>query len=102
MKVTVYTQPGCRPCKRIMDQLKMFGVPFEVVDISLPEFSEAKTYVTEVLGAKSTPVVVSDVYEPIIGYQPDKIKQLVTALASGAGDAEPSSDGDLTTNERNA
>ncbi len=77
-------------------------MPFETVDISLPEFSDAKTYVTEVLGAKSTPVVVSDVFEPIIGYQPDKIKQLVAALASGAGDAEPSTDGGLTTNERNA
>ncbi|MDV6975293.1 glutaredoxin domain-containing protein [Mycobacterium intracellulare] len=82
MKVTVYSQPGCRPCKRIMDQLSAFGVPFEVVDISLPEFSDAKTYVAEVLGAKSTPVVVSDVYEPIIGYQPDQIKQLVAALTT--------------------
>lgn len=86
-QVTVYTKPGCRPCKRIIETLQQFGVEMEIVDLEDPQFSDAKTYVTEVLGARSTPVVVSDSHPPIIGYQPEKIKQLVS---------------DLTQNERNA
>lgn len=74
----VYTQPGCLPCKRVINKLLEAGVPIEVVDISLHE--EAKTYVTQVLGAKSTPVIVSDVMEPILGYQPDKLKELIVTL----------------------
>lgn len=69
----------------MIDKLDKSGLTFEVVDIDDPKFSDARTYVTEVLGAKSTPVVVADDHEPIIGYQPEKLKALVSALTLNEG-----------------
>lgn len=82
--ITIYTTPSCRPCKRVIGQLEKSGLEFQVVDLSLPEHADAKTYVTEVLGARSTPVVVSDVHDPIIGYEPLKLKALITAVSLGS------------------
>jgi len=69
--ITVYTQPGCAPCKRVIEVLRgnlTEGDEFKVVDIT--EDREAREYVVEGLGAKSTPVIESD-YDggnPIIGF----------------------------------
>jgi glutaredoxin-like protein NrdH len=75
--ITVYTAPGCRSCKRVIDTLEASGLDLEVVDLSDPAFADARTYVTEVLGAKSVPVVVSEAYDVIIGYQPDMLNRLI-------------------------
>lgn len=76
--VTVYTQPECLPCKRVISKLQDAGVEIEIVDISKDLL--AKDYVTRVLQAKSTPVVEAPGFEPIVGYQPDKLKELITEL----------------------
>lgn len=73
--VTVYTQPDCRPCKRVINKLKDEGIVLEVVDISKDLL--AKDYVTRVLKAKSTPVVEAYGFQPIVGYQPDKLKEFI-------------------------
>lgn len=86
---TVYTNPGCRPCKRVIGLLEKAGVEHEVVDLSLPEHADAHAYVTEVLGARSTPVVVSDVAEPIIGYEPVQLKALISSLKLDIARKEP-------------
>lgn len=61
-------------------KLKHAGITYETVNLDLPEFSEARSYVENVIGAKSVPVIVSDVLPPILGYQPDKLKQLALTL----------------------
>jgi glutaredoxin-like protein NrdH len=76
----VYTQPDCPPCKRVIKLLDRAAITHEIVDITAERFSDARTYVTEVLGAKATPVVVSDVAEPIIGYQLEQIRALIQCL----------------------
>lgn len=76
--VTVYTQPECLPCKRVISKLQEAEIDIEVVDISKDLL--AKDYVTRVLRAKSTPVVEARGFEPIIGDQPDKLKDLITEL----------------------
>jgi glutaredoxin-like protein NrdH len=75
MSITVYTQPGCLPCGRVIRKLDEAGLEIEVIDISKDLVS--KDYVNRWLGAKSTPVVEADGYNPIIGYQPDLLKYLI-------------------------
>lgn len=75
--VTVYGQPNCPSCVRVVQKLENAGVEFDYVDISKHQFHEARVYVTEVLGAKSVPVVVDDYHEPILGYQPDLLGELI-------------------------
>ena len=81
--VTVYTKPGCWPCIRVKRKLEDAGIAFEVVDITLGCYEEAFIYVTETLGAKSVPVIVTDDLDPIIGYQPDKLAELIEYYTQG-------------------
>lgn len=76
--VTVYSKPGCLPCKRVLAKLDGAEVPYDLVDLTMND--DAYTYVTSVLRASSVPVVVSDVSEPIIGYQPDQLRELIATL----------------------
>lgn len=78
--VTVYTKPGCRPCHRVQQKLEDAGIDYDVVDIT--KNSEAYTYVTHTLKAKSVPVVVTDTHEPIIGYQPGELEELIEYLTA--------------------
>ncbi|QFG11570.1 NrdH-like glutaredoxin [Mycobacterium phage BogosyJay] len=73
--ITIYTQPGCRPCHRIMQKLDDNGIDYDVVDLTRND--EAKTYVTTILKATSVPVIVTDTHDPIIGYDPQKLAELI-------------------------
>ncbi|QDP44640.1 NrdH-like glutaredoxin [Mycobacterium phage NothingSpecial] len=73
--VTVYSQPLCKPCDRVKEKLAKAGIEFD--DVNIMTNDEAYTYVSKVLGASSTPVIVTDVMEPIIGYHPDKVAELI-------------------------
>ncbi len=72
--ITVYTQPGCRPCKRVLAKLLEAGLPHKVVDVSVD--LQAKGFLN-LLGAKSVPVVVAEGYNPIVGYEPILLKYLI-------------------------
>ena len=78
MSVILYTQPACLPCKRVEKKLTEAGVEFELVDLSKDRV--AADYVKRVLMALSTPVIEADGWLPIIGYQPDKLKDLISEL----------------------
>lgn len=77
--VTVYTRPGCRPCKRVLEKLEAADVPYEVVDLSDPAFADALSYITNVLGAKTVPVIITEAGDVYTGYQPDKLKAICDA-----------------------
>lgn len=77
---TIYTKTVCKLCDKVKLKLKQAGVEFEIINLDLPEFAEARSYVENVIGARSVPVVVSDVLPPILGYRPEKLKQLISAL----------------------
>lgn len=81
--ITVYTQPNCRPCKRVIDQFKAAGIDHEVID--LLENALAADFVLRALKGKSTPVIHDDVTGDIIrGYQPDLVKKLIERITSGS------------------
>jgi glutaredoxin-like protein NrdH len=80
--VTIYTRTVCKLCDQVKIKLTQAGIEFETVNLDLPEHAEAKSYVENVLGARSVPVTVSDGFPPILGYRPEKIKQLVAYLTS--------------------
>ena len=73
--VTIYTQPGCRPCARVKSLFVANGIGLEVVDIT--ENEDARTYVVEVLRASSVPVVVTDDFDPVVGYQPEMYQPII-------------------------
>lgn len=74
--VTVYSQPGCRPCIFTKRALESAGVPYVEVDIT--ESEEALKTVSE-LGYKQSPVVVTPEGDHWSGLRPDKISALVAA-----------------------
>lgn len=89
-QATVYTQSGCRLCARMIDKLESAGIGVEVVNLEDPASSGARTYVMEVLGAKSVPVTV--VWDPpgdesvIFGYNPDAINCIISRFTTNDND----------------
>lgn len=73
--IAVYTQPDCRPCKRVVQKLEEAGVNYEVVDITRDLV--AADYVKRWLNAKSVPVIEAEDGTVILGYQPDQLKTLI-------------------------
>ncbi len=72
--ITVYTQPGCRPCKRVLRKLADAKLIHRSVDVTTDP--EGMRFLRSI-DAKSVPVVVADGYEPIVGYQPDLLAYLI-------------------------
>jgi len=63
--ITVYTQPGCGPCKQAIAALDVHGVQYQVIDIR--EDPESLEHIKE-LGATGTPVIENDEGFCILGY----------------------------------
>ena len=76
MTVKVFTQPQCRSCDRVKSKLEEAGIAYEAVDIM--QDAEAYTYVKDVLGAKSVPVIVDGLDGVSFGYDPSKLKKLIS------------------------
>ncbi|WP_336881437.1 glutaredoxin family protein [Rhodococcus globerulus] len=76
--VTVYTKPGCQPCRMTKRQLDKLGVEHVTADISVDAAAEQRV---KDLGYLGVPVVTAgDMHWH--GYVPDKCKQVAHALAN--------------------
>jgi glutaredoxin-like protein NrdH len=74
MNITVYTKPVCPSCDSAKSYLTDYReVEFETKDIT--EDSEAMDYVKS-LGAMSTPVIVVEGHEPILGFDRGKLDEI--------------------------
>lgn len=73
MTVTLYTQPGCQPCKATYRRLTDKGVEFDVRDVSV---SESALEEVRALGYQMTPVVVTESGEHWSGFDPSRIDAL--------------------------
>ncbi|MGW6624251.1 glutaredoxin family protein [Nocardia sp. NPDC055002] len=83
--ITVYTQPGCQPCKMAIKMIRDAGVEPTVINIR--EDEEAFVYLVDVLEASGTPVIKSDTYDHgalMFGFTPDNKDRLKAFI-----DAEP-------------
>lgn len=80
---TVYSRPDCIQCDRTITHLTRKGRPFDTVDVTTDP--DAYQHITETLGYRQAPVVVTDTGQHWSGYRPDKIAAL--ASASNAPDA---------------
>lgn len=77
---TVYTRPECIQCDRTTSQLTKKAVPFEITDVTTD--AQAYAYITETLGYRQAPVVVTDDGQHWSGYRPDKLAQLASTQHS--------------------
>lgn len=73
--ITVYSQPGCQPCRATIRALQTLRIPHQVIDVT--EDDDATEFVLS-LGYLQTPVVVVDdgIMESWSGFRPDKIEML--------------------------
>ncbi|WP_029923876.1 glutaredoxin family protein [Nocardia otitidiscaviarum] len=82
-EITVYSRPGCQPCKATIKKLNSLGADYRKVDVT--EDAEALDYIKS-LGYLQAPVVVAG-GEHWAGYSPDRITEAVAAWqASGQPD----------------
>lgn len=71
MTLTLYTKPRCVQCDATKRALDRSGIAYEIVDVT--QDAAAYAYVTETLGYRQVPVVVtSDTHWS--GFRPDLIK----------------------------
>ena len=78
MAITVYTKPGCSPCKITVRKFESAGLDPQVVDISVTP--AALEYITDELGYAQAPVVVYErggSEDHWSGLNPDKINQVI-------------------------
>lgn len=81
MTITLYTQPGCQPCRMTKRQLDKLNLSYQAVDVS--ENPEAVDTVKG-LGYSSLPVITVEVSNQVdhwSGYQPHKLATLTQAAA---------------------
>ena len=75
MSITVYTQSACQPCRLVKKRLSDAGIEFR--EFNILEDQRAYEYVRDVLKAGSVPVIVTETHDPIIGFRPDQLAELI-------------------------
>ncbi|WP_280465858.1 glutaredoxin domain-containing protein [Nocardia brasiliensis] len=71
--VTVFTKPGCQPCRATIRKLNQLGVTYHRVDITQDETGRERI---ADLGYSQAPVVLVDDDIHWSGYKPDRCNQL--------------------------
>lgn len=79
---TVYSKPGCNPCRKTIEKFQAAGIEPHVVDLT--ETPAALDYVSEELGYSQAPIVVIDDDFHWAGLNPDCIDRAITALTRTA------------------
>jgi glutaredoxin len=74
MTIKVYTTDRCPQCKVLKSYLQVMNIDFEEINVNTPELIEK---VVNLTGQRTIPVIQSD-NEIIVGFNPDKIKSLIS------------------------
>lgn len=86
MKVTVYSSPGCFPCRGTKRALTRLEIPFTDIDVADEPAAAEKV---KALGYQATPVVVVEYADGRVdhwsGHRPDDLNALAYILADGKG-----------------
>ena len=75
--ITVYTKPGCPPCRATLRALERAGLDYDIIDITAD--AEARDFVMS-LGALQVPVVIAGERHSC-GYRSDHIVDLASEVA---------------------
>lgn len=84
--MTVYTTPGCVQCTPTKRKLTNAGVPFEEVDLTLPE-NEAEADRIRSLGYSQAPVVMTSYGDEWNGFRPDLLDVYIARCKAEEGAA---------------
>lgn len=84
--IQVFGRPNCPGCEQVKKMLDREGAVYEYYDVT--ENHWAKGVLVE-HGISSVPVVMSFTHQPIVGFKPDVIKQLVRAYEQSAPSGVP-------------
>lgn len=84
--IQVFGKPGCPGCEQVKKLLDREGAVYEYYDVT--ENQWAKDVLVE-HGISSVPVVMSFTHQPIVGFKPDVIKQVVRAYEQSAPSGVP-------------
>lgn len=71
--ITLYSQPGCMPCRATKRQLDQAGAPYTIIDVT--QNPDAADHIRE-LGYTGTPVVTVDLPDGVDhwhGHRTDKV-----------------------------
>jgi len=74
-KVRVFSTPTCPYCIAAKDFFKEEGIEFENIDVS--QDRKAANEMVEKSGQMGVPVIIIGDNEPIVGFDKDKIKELL-------------------------
>ena len=74
--VTVYTIPDCPWCSKLKEFFRREGIEYQEINV-LDNYEQAKRMI-ELTGQRSVPVTVVD-KQVLVGYAPQKIKDLLSA-----------------------
>ena len=74
MIIKVYTADRCPQCKVLKSYLQAMNIEFEEINVNTPKLIEK---VVNLTGQRTIPVIQTD-NEVIVGFNPDKIKSLIS------------------------
>lgn len=86
--IQVFGKPDCPGCEQVKKLLDREGAVYEYYDISITDNDWALDVLKE-HGVKQVPVVLSWTHQPIVGFKPDVIKQVVRAYEQSAPSGVP-------------
>lgn len=81
MTITIYTKPGCFPCRKTVEKFVAAGIDTRQVDIT--ETPSALEYITGELGYSQAPVVVVDDDFHWSGLDTTSIARAIAASTAG-------------------
>ncbi|MBN7517065.1 glutaredoxin family protein [Mycobacteroides abscessus] len=84
--IQVFGKPGCPGCEQVKKLLDREGAVYEYYDVTASDWALC---VLKEHGVKQVPLVLSWTHQPIVGFKPDVIKQVVRAYEQSAPSGVP-------------
>ncbi|SIC89788.1 glutaredoxin domain-containing protein [Mycobacteroides abscessus] len=79
--IQVFGKPDCPGCEQVKKLLDREGAVYEYYDVTASDWASC---VLKEHGVKQVPLVLSWTHQPIVGFKPDVIKQVVRAYEQSA------------------
>lgn len=86
MSITLYSTTTCRPCRLVARKLDTNGVPFQKIDLDLPEHAETLETLKRSLNTNTihTPTIIENGVVAMVGLDPDALNGLIAKHGKNA------------------